>query len=320
MPRSSVLSAFSALSVLSATTALTGCSSAPERPASQAQDSGLWDAHTHISWWGEDALDSLSKYGIVAVRDCGGDLGQLKRLRQEIASGTRKGPRIYLAGPHIDGPKENDSLRIIVRTPEEAVAAVDSLARSGVDFIKTHNKVPRDAYFAVLREARVKGLKVASHLPEGVPAWEAADSGAASLEHTAESMLVSPMYAGYARDLDEAMAWWRSPAGDSAIAHLAKTGVAVTPTLAAYLGFVHDAKNRADSVGRQEVFEFQKELTLRLHKAGVPILAGSDFATRDWIPPGRTLLEEVRLLEESGLTKEEARAAASENIGNWLKR
>ena len=316
MKNPTALSVLSVLSVLS----LTGCSTPPERKAEAAEDSGLYDAHTHLSWWSEDALDSLTKYGIVGVRDLGGDLVQLKQWRDEIAAGKRKGPRIYLAGPHIDGPKENDSLRIIVRTPEEAIAAVDSLARAGVDLIKTHNKVPRDAYFAVLREAKVKGLKVASHLPEGVPAWEAADSGAASLEHTAESMLVSPMYAGYAKDLDEAMAWWRSPAGDSAIARLARTGVAVTPTLAAYLAFVHDAKNHADSVGRQEVFEFQKELTLRLHKAGVPILAGSDFATRDWIPPGRTLLEEVQLLEESGLTKEEARAAAGENVRKWLAR
>lgn len=296
---------------------LAGCA---KEPVKQQVEPGLWDAHTHISWWGEDALDSLTKYGIVAVRDCGGDMVQLRRLRDEIAAGTRKGRRIYFSGPQIDGPKDNDSMRFTVLTPEQAVRAVDSLAAFGVDFLKTHNAVPRDAYFAVLREAKVKRLKVASHLPVGVPAWEAADSGASSLEHAAESMLVSSMYAGFAKDLDEAMAWWRSPAGDSAIAHLARTGVAVTPTLAAYSAFVDDAKNHADSVGRKEVFEFQKELTLRLHKAGVPILAASDFATRDWIPPGSPLIKEIRLLEESGLTPAEARAAASTNIERWLRR
>ncbi len=293
------------------------CAKEAPKPAAET---GLWDAHTHIAWWGDDALDSLSKYGIVAVRDLGGDAVHLRQLRDDIALGKRKGPRIYFAGEHIDGPKPNDSMRIIVRTAEEGKHAVDSLASMGVDFLKTHNKVPREAYFAVLREAKVKGLKVASHLPEGVPAWEAADSGASSLEHTAESMLVSPMYAGYAKDLDGAMAWWRSAAGDSAIAHLARTGVAVTPTLAAYSGFVDEAKNHADSVGRKEVLEFQKQLTLRLHKAGVPILAGSDFATRDWIPPGSTLLKEIRLLEESGLTPAEARAVASTNIERWLRK
>lgn len=281
---------------------------------------GLWDAHTHLSWWGEDALDSLTRYGVVAVRDCGGDALQLRRWRDQIAARTRKGPRIYFAGPQIDGPKDNDSLRLTVRTAEDGIHAVDSLAGLGVDFLKTHNAVPREAYFAVLREARVKGLKVASHLPRGVPAWEAADSGASSLEHAAESMLMSPIYAGYVTDLDGAMAWWRSPSGDSAIAHLARTGVAVTPTLFAYAAFVADAKNHEDSVGRREVLRFQEELTVRLHRAGVPILAGSDFATRDWIPPGSSLIDEVRLLEEAGLSPAEARAAASTNIERWLRR
>lgn len=281
---------------------------------------GLWDAHTHISWWGEDALDSLTRYGVVAVRDCGGDTQQLRRLRDEIAAGTRTGPRIYFAGPQIDGPKENDSLRLTVRTPEEAINAVDSLAALGVDFIKTHNALSRPAYFAVLREARRKGLKVASHLPVGVPAWEAADSGASSLEHMAESMMTSPIYAGYARDLDGAIAWWRSPAGDSAVAHLARTGVAVTPTLFAYSVWVDDATNHADSVGRREALIFQEELTLRLHRAGVPILAGSDFATRDWIHPGSSLIGEIQLLEKSGLSASEARAAVSANIEEWLRK
>jgi imidazolonepropionase-like amidohydrolase len=285
-----------------------------------APTSGLWDAHTHISWWGEDALDSLTKYGIVGVRDCGGDVQQLRRLRDEIAAGTRTGPRIYFAGPQIDGPKDNDSLRYTVRTPEEATKAVDSLAALGVDFIKTHNALSRPAYFAVLREARRKSLKVVSHLPSGVPAWEAADSGASSLEHMAESLMASPIYAGYVKDLDAAMAWWRSPAGDSAVAHLARTGVAVTPTLFAYAAFVDDAKNHADSVGRREALVFQEELTLRLHRAGVPILAGSDFATRDWIRPGSSLLGEIQMLETAGLTAAEARAAASTNIEAWLRK
>lgn len=239
---------------------------------------------------GEDALDSLARYGVVAVQDCGGDVQQLKRLRAAIAAGLRPGTRIYFAGPQIDGPRKNDSLRLIVRTPEEATHAVDSLAALGVDFIKTHVALSRPAYFAVLREAKRKGLKVASHLATGVPAWEAADSGASSLEHAAESLLMSPIHAGYVTDLDGAIAWWRSPAGDSAITHLARTRVAVTPTLYAYAAFVDDAKNHEDSVGRREVLLFQEKLTLRLHRAGVPILAGSDFATRDkGSPPGRSL-------------------------------
>lgn len=283
-------------------------------------EAGLWDAHTHLSYYGEAALDSLLAHGVVAVRDCGGDALELRRWRDEIAAGKRKGPRIYFSGPVIDGPKDA-RYRLTLTSPYQARAAVDSLASLGVDFIKTHNALPRAAYFAVLREAKRRGLKVASHVPRGVPAWEAADSGASSIEHAAESMVASPIYAGFATDVDQAIAWWRSPAGDSAIAHLARIGVALTPTLVAYRAGAlrqHSPQMRED---RLRVLEFLKELTGRMHRAGVPILAGSDFATPlPLLAPGRSLREELELLVESGLTRKEALAAATSNPREWFNR
>ncbi|MEK7667647.1 MAG: hypothetical protein AAB409_03275 [Gemmatimonadota bacterium] len=280
---------------------------------------GLWDAHAHVSWYGEAALDSLTAYGIVAVRDCGGDPVQLRRWRDEIATGQRRGPRIYFSGPAIDGPK-NARYRLIVRTPEEGRRAVDSLAALGVSFIKTHNALSPATYFAVLREARRRGLRVASHLPRGVPAWEAADSGAASLEHAAESLLASPIYAGYASDVAGAVAWWRSPAGDSAIGHLQRTGVAVTPTLVAYRAFAGSAENAQDSAGRYEVLAFLEELTGRLYRAGIPIMAGSDFAGPESpLVPGRSLRDELDLLVDAGLTPQAAVATATTVPATWMK-
>src|SRR5678815_3169112 len=135
---------------------------------------GLWDAHTHLTYWGEDALDSLAAYGVVGVRDCGGDPVLLKKWRDEIARGARRGPR------------PDSANRLIVRTPDDARRAVDSLAALHVDFVKTHVGIPPAAYYAVLRAARAHHLLVASHLPDGVPAWSAADSGAASIEHIVE--------------------------------------------------------------------------------------------------------------------------------------
>jgi hypothetical protein len=281
---------------------------------------GLWDAHTHLSYYGEAALDSLLAHGVVAVRDCGGDALELRRWRDEIAAGKRRGPRIYFSGPVIDGPKDA-RYRLTLTTPDQARAAVDSLAALGVDFIKTHNAVPRAAYFAVLREAKRRGLKVASHLPRGVPAWQAADSGASSIEHAAESMVSSPIYAGFATDVDQAITWWRSPAGDSAIAHLARTGVALAPTLVAYRAGALRQQSPQMRDARLRVLEFLKELTGRMHRAGVPILAGSDFATSlPLLAPGRSLREEIELLVESGLTRKEALAAATTTPQEWINR
>ncbi len=40
-------------------------------PSAAAPDRGLWDARTHISFYGLDALDSLGAYNVVAIRDLG---------------------------------------------------------------------------------------------------------------------------------------------------------------------------------------------------------------------------------------------------------
>ena len=311
----------SAFASTALTLALIACATTgSQAPAAEDLPDGLWDAHTHITWWGPDALDSLSKYGIVGVRDLGSDAHLLAKWRDEIARGTRRGPRILYAGGQIDGPKENTQWRTIVTTEAEARRGVDSLADLGVSFVKTHNQIDPELLWVVVRQAKARGLRVAAHLPQGVTAWVAADSGVGSLEHMAESILVSPIWAGYAKTIREAGEWWLSPAADTFIARIARTGVAVTPTLAAYQEFAREkgASEQAHA-GRLRALELQKQMVLRFHRAGIPILAGSDFADKDWtVLPGSALLEEIRLLEQSGLTPAEARAAASTNIIEWI--
>lgn len=291
------------------------------RPAlTSGSPSGLWDAHTHLSIYGADALDSLATHGITGVRDLGANrLEEILQWRDDTNSGKRKGPRIYTAGIILDGPKDDSSTRWTIRTEDEARLAVDSLAKRRVDFIKTHNGLTPPVYFAILRAAKAHKLKVASHIPRGVPAWMAADSGASSIEHAAESMMASPIYAGFAKAFAEAVAWWRSPAGDSAIARLKRSGVYFTPTLAFYAANVNLPADSTARRGRREALGFLVELTGRMHRAGIPIMAGTDIATRrDDHRPGLSLLEEIQWLRKAGLSETEARAAASGNIQRWL--
>jgi imidazolonepropionase-like amidohydrolase len=289
-------------------------------PAASQQLTGLWDAHTHLSWYGESALGLLIDRGVTGVRDCGGDITQLRRWREDIAAGRRAGPRIYFSGPALDGPKDAPH-RVTVRTPAEGRAAVRQLAADGADFVKTHNALDRDTYLAILDEAKAVGLRVASHLPRGIAAWDAAEAGAASIEHAAESLVASPIYAGAATTVEEAMAWWRGADGDKAIARLSATGAAVTPTLVTYEAFTERRKGSADYDGRRRVLAFALELTGRLHRAGIPILAGSDFAGPELpLAPGLSIQREVALLREAGLSEDAARAAAGENIRRWLER
>src|SRR5688500_8384315 len=111
-----------------------------------------------------------------------GEWGQLSAWRREIARGTLVGPRLVVSGPYLEGG-DVPIPHILTRTPDEARAAVDSLVRLGVDFVKVHGQLRRETYFAIARAARERGVAFAGHIPSSVTAAEASDSGQRSLEH-----------------------------------------------------------------------------------------------------------------------------------------
>jgi hypothetical protein len=68
---------------------------------------------------------------------------------------------------------------------------------------------------------------------------------------------------------------------------------------------------------RAAQFERMKQLTLRLHRAGVELMAGSDTPVQ-FCPPGGALLQELELLTEAGLTPAETLRAATRNNARAL--
>lgn len=146
---------------------------------------GLWDMHAHIS--DKTYLSLLIANGVTGVRDMGGspdEFQQLQRWRREIADGIRIGPRILMAGIHVDGPKQiGRPYSLNVGTGDEARRAVNMLKRSGADFIKVYSMLPRDTYWALAEEARQQGLLFAGHVPFQVSVVEASDVGQKSIEH-----------------------------------------------------------------------------------------------------------------------------------------
>jgi len=202
---------------------------------------GLWDMHVHLTVAGRMSVPLFPANGVTGVRDMGGDLAIIDGLRAEIERGTLLGPRIYRAGPFLDGPKKNALYRVTLRSADDARQAVDSLKQLGVDFIKVHSRVPRDAYFAVLAEARAQGLRVAGHLPRGISPSEAALAGQASIEHT-ESLLEGIHFADSTSQRHtsrEDFALLSGTAADSLFAVFKRSGTSVDPTLIEYYVFAH---------------------------------------------------------------------------------
>ena len=150
---------------------------------------GLADMHIHLMGAGEPfgsrefILPLLIANGITTVRDMGGDVAQLRKLKKEIESGDQPGPQIFFTGPYLDGNPPYFQPSIVVVTPAEADAAVRNLKSAGVDFIKVQSRLKPAAYFAIAEAAHKENIRFVGHVPDSISAAQASDAGQASIEH-----------------------------------------------------------------------------------------------------------------------------------------
>lgn len=144
---------------------------------------GLWDMHVHI-WDADLAFPLFLANGVTGVRNMGGHPAELKRWLQELTEGKRVGPRLVPGGPVVDGPPPiHPDHSVVVESAAQARSAVDELKSQGWDFIKIHDNVPRDSYFAIAAEAKKDHIPFVGHVPLSVTALEASDAGQRSIEH-----------------------------------------------------------------------------------------------------------------------------------------
>lgn len=188
---------------------------------------GLIDAHVHLgglgfgnrpAFAGAVATDDYAaartgalRHGVTTQRSLGDFLADALRVREEIAAGVLRGPRILTSGPsfQVEGGHPNGSvwfndpvaLREAARVPktlDEARRAVDDLAAAGVDLIKiiiSNNavfgparpelKMPWDRTAAIIDAAHAAGLRVAAHTEELDDCLRAVQLGADDIEHLA---------------------------------------------------------------------------------------------------------------------------------------
>jgi len=287
---------------------------------------GLWDMHGHLTDAGEGAVAQLIENGVTGVRDMGGDLALVQRLRREIEQGKRVGPHIVAAGAMVDGPTEA-KWHMVAKNEAEARELVRSLKTQGADFVKIHTNLSREAFLAAVDEAKKQGMPVAVHLPRAVSTAEAAEAGASTLEHVemlVQSALVQQDKATKAladqQRLDAAFATLEGERGAALWAVLAKNGTYYVPTLVAYeRGFVLWSNKPEAMMKRRPVHWRQMDVVGGMHKAGVKVMAGSDFS--DWaLVPGVDLHNELALLVEAGFSPLEALRAATAVPAEFLGR
>jgi imidazolonepropionase-like amidohydrolase len=309
---------------------------------------GLWDMHVHLSYTKASALPAFLANGVTGIRDMGGLLREIDGWRNAVDSSTRPGPRIYRAGPMLNGKAFNE-FQVAVEDAQQARGAVRALHKAGVDFIKVHAAILREAYLGVKDEANRLGIRFAGHIPRALSPEEVSAAGQLTIEHVQAfvdrfSRLMPP------DDVAPFLARFRRDEAHRLFDLFAKNGNWFTPTLITTKAAIHLGDHQPDprdrylsktnraitaelmtrpeyqemirpaSVARQErEFGELVALTRLLHESGVGLLAGTDIAA-SILYPGFSLHDELVLLVEAGLTPMEALQAATRNPARAMHR
>lgn len=148
---------------------------------------GLWDMHVHLTHEAVFADRILTLYlanGVTSLRDTGGPIDAVVAVRKAANDGPGPAPRVFIAGPVIDGaPQVRTETSALVETPAQAVALIDSLAARGVDFIKAYEMLRPEALTAIIERAHHHGLSVTGHIPLRTTTLGALDAGLDGIEH-----------------------------------------------------------------------------------------------------------------------------------------
>lgn len=291
---------------------------------------GLVDMHVHL--FSRDELPLYLEAGVTTVRNLWGwDLH--REMRGEIQVGETFGPRIFTAGPMLDGDPPRLRGSAALSTPDEARAEVQRQARLGYDGIKIYDLIEPPVFAAAVQAAKRHGLPVWAHPPEAVGVDGLLAAGVSTWEHM--------------RGLPEGLGseeGWDAPLDSRRLAELAlrvrEASTTVVPTLVVLeaqelsaaekrallqtpaasrvpeplRSFCCDATPDASDDLPDDVRlrrrENRIEAVAALRREGVRILAGSDTGN-PWVLPGISLHDELALLREAGLGPFEVLQAAT---------
>ena len=303
---------------------------------------GLWDAHMHFG--DDASGPMLLSLGVTSVRDPGSVVALTLARAARRARGELLSPRVYPSLLIDGSGPNSAQVGRVAKSQEDALAIVRQAKADGFIAIKIYGSFNPAWVPATIAEAHRLGLHVHGHIPAGMRTMDAIRDGYDEITHIYFVMMQAmpdsvvahsngmARFEGpgrYARTVD-----LNAEPMKSLIATMAKRRITVDPTLVvaeslfvpengdlspAYAPFLGTLPPAVERGFRQGGFTVPKDLTRAdyrasfaklsalvsaLHKAGVPIVAGTDGS-------GVELVRELELYVAAGFTPAEALASAT---------
>jgi imidazolonepropionase-like amidohydrolase len=307
---------------------------------------GLADMHVHIT--GEEDLFLFIAHGVTTVQNMWGYTGLLRwlgfpdqlNLRHKINKGELFGPRIYTAGPVLEGKPRTQPFMSKITTTQKAKKEVAAQKRKGYDFIKVYDHLDVETYSAIISAARDYNMSVKGHVPKAIGLEDVLKSGQNSIEHLtgyidpdeAEFVIPEDMAAHYAEQTQECGVWncptivvWQKIIPEERIEEMeAHPGMRYLSGRGKFFlkKSVKEMRKNITYNGenyRSRMAEIGYEMVKVLHDAGAKILLGTD-AGNPFVFPGWSLHEELQHLVNAGLTPFEALETGTRNPAESLNK
>lgn len=316
---------------------------------------GLADMHVHLEHTADTAILAMFlASGVTTVRSMDGR-PYILEWRGRIERGELVGPAVHSAGPLLDGDPPLRPDNTVVRTPDEARAAVLAQQAAGYDFIKLYTNLSREVHREVIAAARERGMPVAGHVPRTLTLDEMFASGQDSIEHLGDyddaiesgdspfrgrfvwfkrfrGMAADPAKIAAVAERQARSATWTVPTlvqADREVARPEQVRAWLMAPEMAYMpadarSFWQEQLQRTTARMDDDDWAYvargranRLAVVRALHGAGVRLLAGTD-TPNPFVVPGISLTEELVSLTEAGLTPAAALAASTREAARFL--
>lgn len=303
---------------------------------------GLWDCHMHVGD-DYTGLQELSM-GVTSVRDPGNDDERTIDRRKRAAAGLLLFPHVYPSSLIDGKGPYTAQVANVATSEAEAIKLIDKAKANDFTGIKFYGTFNAEWLPASIAEAHKLGLHVHGHIPVGIRPLDAIHDGYDEITHinwvmmqampddvikASNGMMRFEGPGRYAKDVD-----LDGPAIKTILDAMVAKHIYHDPTMVAfeslyvpengdlspsYTPFVGTMPTNTERNFRIGGFSVPKDLTRadyraswakmvellgRMHRAGIPIVAGTDGS-------GIEIIHELEIYEQAGFSPAEALATAT---------